>query len=277
MVSKIQVRWPRRYGWDHVGLLADPIRDGICAHVRLELEDIPQPEGNIVVFEFIADGTRITVGVDTEDRPVLHPVADDLPLVFKLEHARDGYGRANVVPGGYTTTRHRTYELFPRFRALREGLDPAMDVYGRFSLWSAPEVRRRAVAMLSQQTDLTYEGGTKLVLWHEYMREACAARVCLDLPGRGPMSCRLIEYLAVGCAILAPLHGAVLHVPLVADEHIAYAREDLSDLVDVAKRYAGDEGARRRISEGAQRFFDAYLRPEQLGAYYLTRCLQAIA
>ena len=268
------VRWPERYGWESESRLMTPILHGLRQVVPVELAPIPQPVGNIAVFQFVVDGTTVDVAIDHEDRTGLHEAVDDFALLFKLQHRREGYGRDTVVPGGYVASRPELYGLFPRFRELRRTATPEYDVHGRFSLNFAPEVRRRATDLLREQHEFAFEGGLKVVMWSEYMREVCRARVCLDLPGRGPFTNRLIEYLAVGACILVPDHEAVLHVPLVAGEHIAYARDDMSDLVALGRHYVVDDEARTRMSQNASDFFDRYLRPEQLASYYVHECLR---
>ncbi len=270
----IRIRWPRQYGWEHRTRLTTPILDGLRQLVPVELADVPQPIGNITVFEFTVDGVALRVAVDHEDRPLLHESVDEHPLFFKLQHQREGYGRDHVVPGGYVSTRPDLYTHFARFRELRRSSRPFYDLHGRFSLSFAPEIRRRAIDLLTAQRDFAFEGGLKVVMWSEYMREVCRARMCLDLPGRGPFTNRIVEYLAIGACILGPQHRAILHVPLVNGDHMAAAREDMEDLVALGKRYMFDEEARARMSANASDFFDRYLRREQLASYYIHECLR---
>jgi hypothetical protein len=280
IVQNIVVRWPVQYGWKHAERWVDPVLYGLQQLVKIDFAEINQPPGNIVVFEFVLGGVPLEVGIDHEDRPEdLHPAVADLALVFKMQHLREGYGRRNVVPGGFVTMRHEMYRLFPRFREFRRRSRPECDVYGRFSLDFSPEYRSRAVALLQEQDEFCFKGGLRhSVNWSQYIRDACRTRLCLELPGRGMgFSSRPIDLLAIGACIVAPRAPTELHVPLVSGEHVVYARQDLSDLVAVCKRYLADGGARARISASACDFFDRYLRPEQLAAYYLHACLRLTA
>jgi hypothetical protein len=276
IVQNIVVRWPVKYGWKHAERWVDPVLYGLQQLVKIDFAEINQPVGNIVVFEFAIDGVSLEVGIDHEDRPGLHPAVADLALVFKMQHLREGYGRGNVVPGGFVTMRHEMYRLFPRFRELRRRSRPECDVYGRFSLDFSPEYRRRAVALLQEQDEFCFEGGLgHSVNWSQHIRDACRARLCLELSGRGMgFSSRPVDLLAIGACVVAPRAPTALHVPLVSGEHVVYARQDLSDLVAVCKRYLADDEARARISAGACDYFDRYLRPEQLAGYYLHECLR---
>jgi Glycosyl transferases group 1 len=271
----IRILWPARYGWQGTGRMLAPLRRGLEALVRVETADIPQPNHNMAVVRLLVDGRSTEVGIDYEDRPLLHESADALPLVFKMQHLREGYGRDSVVPGGYVA-KSGIYRHHPALRRFGERRADKYELYGRFSLRYVPEIRRNAIARLEAQQRFRFEGGLKVVTWGEYMREVCRTQMCLDLPGRGPFTHRLIEYLAVGACVVGARHKTILHVPLEADRHIVYSREDFTDLVEVAARYLEDDGARARIAHNARDYFDRYLRPEQLAAYYLDRCLGAV-
>ena len=272
----IRILWPERYGWQNEGQMLAPVRRGLEALVRVETADIPQPQHNMAVIRFQVDGRSIDVGIDFEDRPLLHRSADALPLVFKMQHQREGYGRDNVVPGGYVSKRQDLYRHYAALRRFGDRRSDKYEVYGRFSLKYAPEVRQDVIGRLQAQQRFHFEGGLDVVTWGEYMREVCQSRMCLDLPGRGAFTHRMVEYLAVGACVLAVPHKAVLHVPLEAGEHIVYGREDHSDVVDLAARYLEDDAARARVAQNARDYFDRYLRPEQLAAYYLDRCLDVV-
>lgn len=273
--AQIRIRWPKRYGWEHEARMVRPLLRGLQAIVNVEPADVPQPHGNIVVFEFVIDDVVLRVAVDHEDRTDLHETVDDFPVFFKLQHQREGYGRSHVRPGGYITNRFELYQLYPRFREMRRTLPPRYDVYGRFSLKFAADTRRRVIGILQEQTAFGFEGGLSVVTWNEYMREVCRARMVLHLPGRGPFTYRLVENLAVGACMLGPEPDAILHVPLVSGEHTAYTRRDLDELVAVGARYLADEDARDHMARRGAEFFDRYLRPEQLAAYYLHECVRA--
>jgi hypothetical protein len=268
----VQVTWPVQRA--DRGLL-EPVCRELERLVHVTRTEMPQPDGNILVFEFAVDGTRFPVGIDYEDRTVLHERADDLPLLLKHQYAAGGYGRENVEPGGFLTLARDLYALYPRLRALRARTRPRHDLYGRFSTLYAAEVRSRAVTLLETQRRFSFRGGLEPVLWSEFVREACAARLCLDLPGRGPFCYRLVEYMALGCPVVGLRHAAEMHVPLVDGRHIAYAREDLHDLVDVAARRLADDAGLQALGRGAADYFDRFLHPRQLAAYYLDRCLVA--
>lgn len=262
------LRWPTDYGWAGARPWVHDLGRALAARVRTEPAAIAQPYDGIVVCEWAGFPVAIDYG-DFSD--VDTACADAVALYFKMQHRRGGYGLANVVPGGFVPSGSRMYPILGHMRAVRDRRRFAFDVYGRFSLNYAPEVRGRAVALLDEQSRFGFEGGLKRVGYGEALHEAARAKVCLDLPGRGTFCHRLVEYLAVGACVVGPEPDVELHVPLVDGETIAYVAPDLSDLVDVCERHVRDDAARESIARAARDHFDRYLHRDQLAAYYLDR------
>jgi Glycosyl transferases group 1 len=75
-----------------------------------------------------------------------------------------------------------------------------------------------------------------------------------------------VEALALGVCVVRPPSRARLHVPLVEDEHVVACA---ADLADVCSRLARDDVRRERIARNGRDFFDRYLSPRELAAYYL--------
>src|SRR5690606_4568761 len=123
--------------------------------------------------------------------------AREVAVYFKLQHRKGGYGIDNVVPGGYVPASSEIYGYLPYLRALRDRRRFRQDVAGRFGLQAAADVRRRAMGALAAQTRLSYGGGAKL-RYSRSLVEIATSRVCVDLPGNGPLCFRLVDYLAVG-------------------------------------------------------------------------------
>jgi hypothetical protein len=64
--------------------------------------------------------------------------------------------------------------------------------------------------------------------------------------------------------------------PFIDGVHVAYCRPDYADLEEVCMRYLNDEEARRALVRNSRTFFDTYLHPVQLGAYYLHHMLRVL-
>ena len=114
------------------------------------------------------------------------------------------------------------------------------------------------------------------MMYSQYLRDIAGSRVCIDLPGEGPFTYQLVEYLAVGSCIVAYPHKARLHVPLRDREHIAYTKEDLSDLLELCDHFLRNPLDRQRLAANAQSFFDRYLHRDQLAAYPLHSILARV-
>jgi hypothetical protein len=278
LLSRCTLLWPERYGWGPAEVWADGLQRAMARHVTVERADLPQCDFSVVHFGWRdPDGRLHRVALDYADSADLDPgVADGAELVFKMQHRAGGYGAEHVVPGGYVPAHERVYRLLRRARRRRDERAFHADVYGRFSLAAAADVRRRAVTLLREQDRLHFDGDLKVTRYGRSLMDAAGARVCLDLPGRGDLCHRLVEYLAVGTCVVAVRHRVELHVPLVDGEHLVYVEPDLDGLVETCARLAADERERERLAANARSYFDRYLHRDQLAAYYLQR-LSALA
>lgn len=285
-LAAVTVRWPATYLSGSAGLQSEAdsriarrlgsLRAGMGEMVTTEVRDIPQPYKSIVLFNVVIDGETHDVAIDPS--PYLNvneECAGRCLLYFKRHFRSEGYPQENVLPGGFApldddALRRYLYRLRRRNRL-------SNDVYGRFSLHFSPQVRGPVLERLTAQDRFAFEGGSKLTMYTQYLRDITSARVCIDVPGEGPLSYRLIEYMGVGACIVAYPHHAQLHVPLVDREHVAYTKEDLSDLVELCAFYVENPRERNRLVENSRSYYDKYLRREQLSAYHLDALLSAVA
>jgi hypothetical protein len=190
-----------------------------------------------------------------------------------MQHQEEGYEYDNVLPGGYVAKRALMYKFLPRLRASRDRRRFVHDVYGRFSLTFQPELRQRIADLLSGEDDFEYEGGTGIALYSRHLRDITRSRVCIDVPGQGPLCHRLVDYLAVGSCVVGVRPRVVLPVPLEHEHHVYWVREDLSDLVDVCRHLVVSAEARETLAQNARDYFDRFLHEDQLADYYLHSCL----
>jgi hypothetical protein len=281
-LAGITVRWPTSYLSGSTGLqpmrrsrLAGKfasLRGAMSTMVPTEVADIEQPYEGVVLLEVSIEGRRHEVAIDQRDFLDIHErCAERCLLYFKRQFALEGYSRSNVVPGGYTPLKQ---EILHRHLAqVRRSRSSMHDVYGRFSLDLAPEVRGRVLELLTAQTRFGFTGGSKLTMYTQYLRDIAGAKVCIDVPGVGPLSYRLVEYLAVGSCVVSYPHRARLHVPLIDGKHVAYVKEDLSDLVELCDHLLSNPAERERLAANAQSYFDMYLHRDQLAAYHLKEIL----
>jgi hypothetical protein len=277
VLERTVVSWPARYAWPNAGQWADPIRDGLAAHVDVQRAEIPQHEGNLVLFEVGSPHGRLRAGLDYDDQLVLHPRAAEVDLYFKMQHAIAGYAEEQVVPGGYVTDRRRFYRFVDELRRLRASKPPRADVFARFGLAFNREQRAAALRMLGAQPRFRFAGGTARRHWSRYVEELARSRIAVDLAGRGPLCYRLVEALGLGVCVIGPAPAAALHVPLVPEEHVVRCAPDLHDLVDRCAELLEDPARLQRIARAGAAYFDRCLRPPQLAAYYLATALERLA
>jgi hypothetical protein len=276
-LAEVVIRWPAEYQWPTARLWVDTILFGLKEQVRVETAPLAQPYRGIVLFQFVRRGETQDVVIDYSDYPEVNEEAvARCPLYFKMQHFRDGYGRDNIVPGGYVCDGRKIYLHLARLRRLRDLSQFEFEVYGRFSTEFAREKRERAVEMLSSQRVFKFEGGLKKVKYLDFLKEVARAKVCIDLPGQGDFCFRLINYLAVGACVVGPRPRTVLPVPLVDRVHVAYAKEDLSDLVDLCQFYVENDNAREEMCRNSRRYFDEHLHRNNLTSYYLRSCLDRL-
>lgn len=270
----VVIRWPSEYQWDAAWVWVEVLLYGFRRRVKVELTELEQPYRGTVLFQFVVSGKVHDVAIDYSDYSSINEEsARRCPVYFKMQHLREGYGMSNILPGGYVPDSRKIYFHLSRLRKLRDREEFDYDVYGRFSLDYAKEVRRKAIGILSTQHDFSFEGGLKKVDYLSFLREIARAKICIDLPGEGDLCHRLINYLAIGACVIGPRHRTVLNAPLVDGEHIAYTKGDFSDLVELCNFYLENNEAREEMCRNSRSFFDMYLHKDNLTAYYLRSCL----
>ena len=146
-LKDVSVRWPSAYQWPTARLWVDSLLYGLRKRVRVEFAPLAQPYRGTVIFQFVVRGKAHDVAIDYSDYPEINEEsAGRCAVYFKMQHQREGYGRENVLPGGYVCDGRKIYLHLARLRRLRDRREFDFDVYGRFSTEFAGETRRRAVA-----------------------------------------------------------------------------------------------------------------------------------
>jgi hypothetical protein len=276
--TRLSIGWPTTYQWPRAGRWVEGLRASLAALVPLSPAELEQPYEGTVLIEVSLDGTRHEVAIDYFDRSrLLDEVAGRCPLVFKMQHAAGGYGFPHVIPGGYVPAKASIYRYQPALHRIRDHARPRFEVYGRFGAGHGQETRRRALQLLSDQRRFRFEGSMVTRPYAAYLREAALSQVCIDMPGNGDMCHRLVDYLAVGCAIVRPQAETVLHVPLTDGVNVRFAECDLSNLVERCAELLADDAQRNRMALAARDYHERYLRPDQLAGYYVDRCVALLS
>ncbi|MGH2867144.1 MAG: hypothetical protein ACRDNK_06185 [Solirubrobacteraceae bacterium] len=270
--DRLSIRWPAAYEWAPAGKWVDGLRSALAAQVRVSTVDIEQPYEGMVVLEVKLDDETYQVGIDYFDKDrLLDAVLRQCQLVFKMQYLADGYGLGQVVPGGYVPGRPYLYRLLPGLRHLRHRARPRYEVYGRFGAGYAADTRRAAIDALQSQHEFRYEGSLRVLPYASYLREAALSRICIDLPGNGDMCHRLVDYLALGCCVVRPSLRTRLHVPLEDRLNVRFVDDVESDLVSACAGLLSEPVEAAEMGAAALRYFDAYLRVDQLAGYYVDR------
>jgi len=277
ILAKTSVEWPSEYYRPVLGKWAEHIRAGLERYVPVKPKNIVQKCARLVSFMLTYEGKEYPIAIDCHDYVGLqNQFVGESFVYFKMQFRNGGYPFHNVRPGGYVPNDKSLYRYLPRLRALRAKKPSIFDVYGRFGPDFAKDIRQKALHILNQQRLFHFEGSHKIVRYSRFLKEVARSRICIDLPGNGDLCLRLVDYLAVGTCIIGPRHRNILHVPLENGKHIVYAKDDLSDLLDLCRYYLDHEEERMDLCSNSMEFFDRYLHREQLAAYYLSCCFERI-
>jgi hypothetical protein len=244
--------------------------------VNVVIADLPQPYKGTVQCEFQIDGRTYQVAFNISDYPdfVEEESTRKSLVTFKFQFGEGGYADPRIVPGGYLPS---SAMLYPILRYLRWAMDhrtPLFEVYGRFTMDLSPGIRGEALRLLARSGAFRFHGGDRLVRYSRYLRDVARSLVCVDLPGRGPVCFRLVEYLAIGSCIVGLSHRVRFPGPLVDGVHIACG-SDPEAMVSHCRALLDDPARRCAMATAAREYFDRYLHRDQLSAYYLTTVLAA--
>ncbi len=162
-VSGLVIEWPTAYNWGPTVLWMRHLLTALRQVVRVERTAIAQEPGaeGIVVTRFSYQGKVHRVVIDFSDYMdrICEPVLGEATCYFKMQFRRDGYGDARIIPGGYPVASPYSYRFLSRLRRNAEREPKLYNIYGRFGLTFAAEVRQKAMDLLSECPTLAMWGG----------------------------------------------------------------------------------------------------------------------
>ena len=276
--ARVRVQWPLTYEWPGGAWLVETVRYGLQHLGVVRMAELPQAFEGVIFLRCLIDGNEFRVALDYSDYPeTLNQAAlGECDLYLKWQYRLGGYAEPKVRPGGYVVTQDKYYQFYERMRRIGNAA-PNTDIAARFGVRWSGELRQKAVQLLTAADDISLVSNTGIVTYSRFLKEVGYARLGLQLPGQGPLSPRIAEFLGLGtCMISVPL-GAELHVPLVPGTHFVEISHDLSDLVEKVRFYLAHDEDRLRIASAGRDYFDRYLHCEQLAGYYVHSMLEAYA
>lgn len=276
-LANAEIRFPAKYGCDEARTWMEALLFEFRRRIRVSFVDLPQPYRGTVLIQFAKNNRVFDVAIDYSDySDLVEESVSRCPLYFKLQFLQEGYNRENVIPGGFMPDSWRLYWHLRKLRKLRDQRKFDFDVYGRFSLDYAPEIRQQAVKILQTQNKFAFEGGLEKVRYDEFLSGIARAKICLDLPGNGAFCYRLVNYLAVGACIIAYPHKTRFHAPLENSRNIVYCKDNFSDLIELCEFYLKNDEKREAVCTESRRFFDENLHASNLANYYLRALLDRL-
>ena len=276
-LSRIIIAWPTIYQWPACDVIVHTIRDGFARYGVLRLAKTAQPHTGVIMLGGVVDGHAHKIALDYSDYHnfINESALAESSLYIKMQFRRGGYRDSRIVRGGYTVTGRDFYRYYIPFR--QHGARRRLGVLGRFGYTFQGDIRRKAVSLLAAAADIDFVGSEGKVRYSRFLREAATARISLHMPGNGPFTHRVAEFLGLGTCMFSSRFATELHIPLQPGVHYVEFSHDLSDLVETVRYYLRHDEERESIARAGQAFFDRYLHCDQLVAYYLQTILERLA
>jgi hypothetical protein len=275
--SRVAITWPSRYQWPPTAPIVETLKDGLAKLGVLQVKSTAQRHKGGVMLTCAVDERPHAVFLDFSDYPTFinDAALAESDLYLKCQFLREGYGDDRIIPGGYPTTSCGYYKYYLPFRS-KYATNRRIGVLGRFGYRFQGEIRRRAVEILAATADIDFVGSGGKVRYSRFLREAASARLCLHLPGNGPFTHRVAEFLGLGSCMVSVRFTTALHVPLEAGVHYVEIADDLTNLVDKCRYYLRNDEEREKIAKAGQDYFDRNLHCDQLASYYIRNILDRL-
>jgi glycosyl transferase family 1 len=275
--ARVRILWPTSYAWVHAAGFTSTVRRSFARLGTFQLGEVRQDHRGVVSVRCEIDGRSHLLAIDYSDDPALinRNALAECSLYVKFQYREEGYDDSRIVAGGYPVSQLGYYRYYRAFRRRFAGRQ-RIDVLGRFSLEFQAALRSSAVNMLAGARDIRFVGTGPRVRYSRFLREGASARIGLDLPGNGPFTYRVAEFLGLGTCLVAPRYRAMLHAPLEPGVHYVEIASDLSDLLSVCRYYLSHEKERAAIAKAGQEYFDRYLHSDHLAAFYIRALLDRV-
>jgi hypothetical protein len=262
--------WPRAYSWAPFSIWFEPLREGLAALARMEgAQAMRPPVRNCEIIDVRYGGATFPVVIDCGDSSDIDEAQAARALVyFKMQYRRAGYGRPNVVPGGYGPGMGvRIDSVLPALRALRDRREFEHEVHARFGAAFGYERRKPYLDALAADGRFRLTGGFKMLRPSAFLAEVARARVLIDLPGQGDFCFRFVDYLAVGACVVAARHGVRMPVDLVDGRDVLFV-DTPAQAADACAHLLAEPARIEAMAQAARAYYDNHLTKSAQAAYY---------
>ncbi len=242
-----------------------------------QVEPNEQVHHGVVDLYVTVDDKQYVVVLDYRDHPdfINDEALEKSDLYIKCQYQQGGYDNDDIVPGGYPVTFTVYYKYYKAYRDMYLG-KRKHKIVGRFGYEFQEEIRKKAVRLLWERYGKEYIGARGKVRYSRFLREVASSSLCLHLPGNGPFTHRVAEFLGLGSCMVSPRFTTELHVPLVPGEHYVEVADDLSDLIEKCDYYLNHHEEREKIAMSGREYFDRYLHCDEMAAYYVRMMLEKL-
>ena len=269
-LRRVRITWPAAVDWLPSANIVETQKYALSKLGVLDVQHTKQDQEGVILLPCMVDERPHLIVLDYSDYPdfINSRALADCSLYLKMEHAARGYADPRILPAGYSVTGLDYYRFYAQYRA-RYANRRQIDVVGRFGFQFQETIRRKAIQLLSDAPDINYVGAGGKVRYSRFLREVASARLCLHMPGNGPFTHRVAEFLGLGSCMISIRFTTSLHVPLEPGVHYVEVADDLSNLIERCRHYLANDEEREQIARNGSELFDRYVHCDQLAAYYL--------
>jgi hypothetical protein len=276
-LQRVAIVWPTRYQWPEGAGILETLKFALSELGVMAVKPTMQVHKGVTLLHCTIDGREHRVALDYSDYPdfINAEALAESSLYLKGQYRSGGYPDSKIVHGGYTCTGLDYYRFYTAYRE-RFINNRQIDVVGRFGFTFQGEIRRKGVALLSAANDIKYVGATGKVRYSRFLREVASSRLCFHLPGNGPFTHRVAEFLGLGSCMISVRFATELEMPLEPGVHYVEVADDLSDLVEKCRYYISHDVEREKIARAGRDFFDRYVHCDQVVSYYVRTMLDRL-
>jgi glycosyltransferase involved in cell wall biosynthesis len=293
-LKNVKVFWPDRYSWHHAEKRLDMIKRIFSRTIPVFLYDIkekkfdwhvkggfpvPDNKSHLIgepcfprgpndirgeIFEIHFGDEVVRCAYDYSDYPIISTeILDEVDIYFKCIVPNEPLP-SKVVSVGYYA---QNTELLSKARdsIIKKKQKKEIDVYGRFGSWTDGQGFRERIVNNLKSSPVNFVGGFgNLKIYPAYLTEIAKAKIALDVPGQAPITCRLVEGMALGAIIVCRKPSCVFPEEIIDGKHYVSIKEDATDVAQVCMELLEDEKRRQFIVDQGMCYYDRNFSPQSM-------------